>query len=194
LAAAGLSAGFTVSPASAAESITFDMVRSAAAVNGNCLIGASASVSVHTLGAVEEVTIVTKGLPPNVDFVAFVIQLPNAPFGFGWYVGDIITDENGLGIGTFIGRFNVETFVVAPGSGGAPVVHPDGPFPDADTNPQTDPVHMFHLGLWFDSPDDAAAAGCPDTVTPFNGDHTAGIQALSTRQNAPDQGPLRFVE
>jgi hypothetical protein len=37
----------------------------------------------------------------------------------------------------------------------------------------------------------AAAAGCPSTVTPFNGDHTAGIQVLSTRNFDDDQGPLR---
>jgi hypothetical protein len=42
--------------------------------------------------------------------------------------------------------------------------------------------------LWFDSP---AAAGCAGTTTPFNGDHTAGIQALSTRNFPDDQRPLR---
>ena len=49
---------------------------------------------------------------------------------------------------------------------------------------------MFHLGLWFNSPADAArpAAG---NVTPFNGEHNAGIQVLSTRNFADDQGPLR---
>jgi hypothetical protein len=193
LAAAGLFTGLAVPAASAADSITFDMVRSAGAVDANCLIGASASVSIHSLGPVEEMTVVTKGLPPSTEFDFFVIQLPNAPFGLSWYQGDIETDENGLGIGTFIGRFNIETFIVAPGAGGAPVVHEDGAFPDASENPATDPVHTFHLGLWFNSPDDAAAAGCPDTVTPFNGDHTAGIQALSTRGFAPDKGPLRFI-
>jgi hypothetical protein len=73
-------------------------------------------------------------------------------------------------------------------------VREDGPFPDAAENPATNPVHTFHLGLWFNSPDDAAAAGCPDDVTPFNGDHTAGIQALSTRNFPDDQGPLRQLD
>jgi hypothetical protein len=51
-------------------------------------------------------------------------------------------------------------------------------------------VHTFHLGIWFNSPVDAQNAGCPSTVTRFNGEHNAGIQALSTR-NFPDlQGPL----
>ncbi len=132
LAVAGLSQGLIVSPAAAKDSIKFDMVRSAAAVNANCLVGARASVTVHSLGPVEEMTVVTKGLPPNTEFDLFVIQLANAPFGLSWYQGDIETDEDGLGIGTFIGRFSIETFIVAPGSGGAPVVHDDGPFPDAE--------------------------------------------------------------
>jgi hypothetical protein len=192
-AVAGLVGGAAVTPASAADTVTFDMVRSAAATKANCLIGARASVSVHSLGPVEEMTVVTQKLPPNTEFDFFVIQVPDAPFGLAWYQGDIETDENGVGVGTFIGRFSIETFIVAPRTPGAPVVHDQGPFPDADSNPATDPVHTFHLGLWFNSPEDAAKAGCPDTVTPFNGDHTAGIQALSTRQNAPDKGPLRFV-
>jgi hypothetical protein len=54
----------------------------------------------------------------------------------------------------------------------------------------TDPVHTFQLGLWFNSPEDAAKAGCPDTVTRFNGEHNAGIQALSTRNSPALEGPL----
>ena len=83
--------------------------------------------------------------------------------------------------GTFIGRFNEETFIVAPGTGAAPVVHNA----DAATNPPTAPVHTFHVGLWFNSPAEAMAAGCPNTVTPFNGEHHAGIQALSTNHSGP---------
>jgi hypothetical protein len=51
--------------------------------------------------------------------------------------------------------------------------------------------HTFHLGLWFGTPAAAVAAGCPNTVTPFNGDHTAGIQVLSTRNFGDATGPLR---
>src|SRR5262249_34506202 len=71
--------------------------------------------------------------------------------------------------------------------------HNQLPFPDAATNPATNPIHTYHVGLWFGSATDAAAAGCPGTVTPFNGDHTAGGQALSTRNFADDQGPLRQI-
>jgi hypothetical protein len=52
---------------------------------------------------------------------------------------------------------------------------------DAEKNPAFDPVHTLHLGLWFGDPEDAEDAGCSDTVTEFDGDHEAGIQAFSTR-------------
>ena len=117
------------------------------------------------------------------------IQVPNAPFGLSWYQGDIETGDGGSGTGVFIGRFSIETFIVSPGSAPAPVVH-NNAFPDASQNVPFNPTHTFHLGLWFNDPADAAKAGCPANVTPFNGDHDAGIQALSTK-NFPDlQGPL----
>jgi hypothetical protein len=135
---------------------------------------------VTSLGPVELMRVTVTDLPANTDFDFFVIQLPTAPFGLSWYQDDIEIDGQGRGEGTFLGRFSIETFIVAPGSGSAPVVHSAAPFPDASTNPATSPVHTFHLGLWFDSPTDAASAGCAATVTPFNGDHTAGIQVLNT--------------
>jgi hypothetical protein len=58
----------------------------------------------------------------------------------------------------------------------------------------TSPIQMYHLGLWFDSSNDAQKAGCPSTVTPFNGEHNAGIQVLNT-SNFPDlSGPLLNLE
>src|SRR5215475_2606689 len=166
------------------------MVRSQAVVNANCLANASAAVRIQSLGPVEVMTVVVRGLPANTDFDFFVIQVPNGPFGLSWYQGDIETHAGGTGVGVFIGRFNIETFIVAPGSQPAPVVH-NNAFPDASTNPITAPVHTFHLGLWFNDPADAVKAGCPGTVTPFNGEHNAGTQVLSTRNFANDQGPLR---
>jgi len=170
------------------------MVVSAGAAG--CLPAASGQVTITPLGPVEQMDVQISGLPSNTEFDFFVLQLPTAPFGLAWYQGDIETDEYGNGQQTFIGRFSIETFIVAqpPGNQPAPVVHDQPPFPDADHNPATEPVHTFHLGLWFGSPDAAVAAGCPGTVTRFNGDHTAGIQVLNTR-NFPDlEGPLRQVQ
>ena len=173
--------------------IEFDMVRSAAAEGGNCLAGVTAHVTIDSKGPVEHMDVHVSGLPRKTEFDFFVIQIPNAPFGLAWYQGDIETNGAGKGHQKFIGRFNIETFIVAqpPGGQEAPVVHDDPPFPDADSNPATEPIHTYHLGLWFNSPQDAMAAGCPGTVTRFNGDHTAGIQVLSTRNFPNLEGPLR---
>ena len=174
--------------------LRFQMVRSAAAEGAKCLDHVRANVKVEPLGPVERMTIVATGLPKNTEFDLFVIQVPNAPFGLSWYQGDMESNSGGVARGQFIGRFNIETFIVAPNTAPAPVVHDKKPFPDAGTNPATPPVHTFHVGLWFNSPKDAAAAGCPNAVTPFNGDHTAGVQILSTRNFANDMGPLRQLK
>src|SRR5580765_177289 len=143
--------GSAASAAPKENSIEFDMIRSTAAQNGNCLAGANAEVKVRSKGPVETMNVDVEGLPANTEFDFFVIQIPDKPFGLAWYQGDIETNSRGEGHGKFIGRFNIETFIVAPGSASAPVVHNDGPNPDADHNPATPPVHTFHLGLWFNS-------------------------------------------
>src|SRR5215467_3642840 len=172
-----------------AQNTIFSMVRSSGAVAAGCIPNAAGRVTINHLGPVENLHVEVSGLPGNTEFDLFVIQLPNAPFGLSWYQGDIETDSTGRGVGDFVGRFSIETFIVAPGSGPAPVVHNV----DANSNPATAPVHTFHLGLWFGSAAKAIAAGCPGTVTPFNGNHTAGIQALSTRNFANLSGPLRRI-
>lgn len=178
--------------------IRFNMVVSQGAKT--CLPKASARVTVRSIGPVELMSVEVTGLPPKTDFDFFVIQVPKAPFGLSWYQGDIVTDGRGRGRGEFIGRFSIETFIVGPmpppgvGPTPAPVVHTSPPFPDAASSPPTGPVHTYHLGLWFNSPNDAAHAGCPNTVTPFNGDHTAGIQVLNTSNFPDDHGPLRDLQ
>ncbi len=182
------------SVAASAQTIDFTMVRSSGAVAAGCLRGASGDVTVTSIGPVEVMRVTLDGLPRNTEFDLFVIQVPNAPFGVSWYQGDLKTDGDGHASGRFIGRFSVETFALAPGTAPAPVVHEDRVFPDASSNPAFGPIHTYHLGLWFNDPDDAKDAGCPDTVTPFNGVHHAGIQALSTRNFADDRGPLRQLK
>jgi hypothetical protein len=168
----------------------FPMVVSAGAAT--CLPNALGSVRITKAGPVEIMDVLVEHLAPNTEYDFFVLQVPTAPFGVAWYQGDIETDQNGRGHQRFIGRFSIETFSVAVGSAAAPVVF-NGPFPDASSNPPFNPIQMYHLGLWFGSPEAAQKAGCAATVTPFNGEHNAGIQVLNT-SNFHDKGPLFNVQ
>ena len=191
---AALSLFMTISPLTAAAdadgSVTFNMVVSAGAKT--CLPNASGTVKIKPVGPVEIMEVSVQGLLPNAEFDFFIIQVPKGPFGVSWYQGDIETDKNGRGHERFIGRFSIETFAVAPGSAPAPIVF-TGLFTDASLNPPFNPIQMYHLGLWFDSPQAAQTAGCPATATPFNGEHNAGIQVLNTSNFPDDHGPLRDV-
>jgi hypothetical protein len=193
--AALLMSALFAAAAFAVDNTSFKMVRSSATVAAPCLNPkAHANVTINSLGPVEVMNVTLRHMPKNKEFDLFVIQQPDTPFGVSWYQGDIETNKQGEGQGHFVGRFSKETFSVAPGILAAPVVHKDPPFPDASENPKFAPVHQFHLGLWFGSPDAAQAAGCPGNVTPFNGDHTAGIQALSTRNFPNLKGPLSKIK
>jgi hypothetical protein len=186
LGVAGVGIANAAAPAKATK---FVMPRSTAAVKAHCLVGAHASVFIKSIGPAEVMTVKASKLPKNTDFDLFVIQDANAPFGLSWYQGDLETNSHGVASGKFIGRFSEETFTVAPGVAAAPVKH----LADAASNPATKPVHQYHLGVWFNSPKDAKKAGCADATTPFNGEHNAGVQALSTRQFPLLAGPLSRI-
>ena len=174
----------------AVTNTSFKMVRSESAVANNCLKGATANVNIHTVGGNQVMDVTLNHGPKNTGFTLFVIQQPNDPFGVAWYQGDLDTNSQGYGKVRVIGIFSQETFAFAPGSVKAPQVDNK----DASKNPAFDPVHTLHLGLWFADPKEANAAGCSGKVTPFDGDHVAGIQALSTR-NFPDlNGPLGRIQ
>jgi hypothetical protein len=182
------SSGAYAAAAHRSPHINFDMVVSAGAAS--CLPNAKARVEVVSNGGAEDMYIFASGLPPKTDFDLFVTQVPKAPFGLTWYQGDVETNAEGNAFQHFRGRFSIETFSFAQGPAPAPDIFPDLPFPDATVNPSTNPLQMYHLGLWFNSLHDAQNAGCAATVTPFNGEHQAGIQVLNT-SNFPDAaGPL----
>ncbi len=168
---------------------SFSMVRSSASISANCLPKAKARVSIKARGEVEEMKVSVKGLPKRTTFDFFVLQAPDFPFAMSWYQGDLKTDKHGKGDVTYVGRFNKETFTIAPGVAPAPAPHPG----DSAVSPGTPPIHQYHLGFWFDDPADAVQAGCSPNVTPFNGEHDAGVQALSTAQFPQLGGPLKHV-
>src|SRR5881396_1761570 len=99
----------------------------------------------------------------------------SAPFVPAWYQGDLKTNAIGRGVLDVTGIFSAETFILNPG---VPAV----------------PVNLTHLGIWFADPADAVTAGCPGTVTPFDGDHNAGIQVLHTVPAVGPLGPLARIK
>ena len=148
----------------------------------SCLPNAQGVAIDHTFGNVENLQVIISGLPPNTDFVLFIIQVPNAPFGLAWYNGDILTDDTGTGVINVVGRFNVGTFIVSLGAVSSPDVFPAPPavLANSKTGAVTNgPVQIYHLGVWFNTPDDAVKAGCPGTATTI-----AGLQGRSVERSA----------
>jgi hypothetical protein len=187
--------GLTANGSEASSTTRFDMVRSTAAVNSGCLPDATAHVRVEQRKENERMTVSVSGLPANTGFDLFITQLPNAPFGVAWYQSDLETNSHGQGDVTVQGRFNHETFSLSqsgPANGSDPTQGVTGPAVK-DTNVVFRPTSQFHVGLWFNSAQDAANAGCPGNVTPFNGEQHAGTQILSTRNFPADHGPLEAI-
>lgn len=102
------------------------------------------------------------------------------------------TGSTGAGSVSVQGIFNTETFSVS--QGGVTGGNQTGATQAVtDTNVTFQPTSQYHLGLWFATPQDAQKNGCPTTVTPFNGEQNAGIQALSTWEFPAGLGPLAAI-
>ena len=154
--------GLIAAQSDASTTVQFDMARSAAAVKSGCLPDAKAHVRVEQLGENERMTVFVSGLPPKTAFDLFVTQLPDAPFGVSWYQSDLQTHGNGQGHVSVQGRFNHETFSLSqagPTNGSDPAQGVTGPAVK-DTNVVFRPTSQFHVGLWFNSAQDAANADC----------------------------------
>lgn len=171
--------------AATGDSTTFSLKVSAGAAA--CLsVNAGGRVTISDLGPVQNMHVEVFNMPPKTEFATFLIQVPKSPFGLAWYQGDIETNADGRGVGDFTGIFSKETFILAPGVAAAPAIFPD----NATSNPATRPVQIYHLGIWFADATEAGNFGCPNSPTPFDGDHQAGLQVLNT-SNFPDcHGPL----
>jgi len=167
-------ASIPLAKAAAGDSTIFFMAKSAGAVS--CLDpAASGRGTISDLGPVQNLHVEVVKLPANTEFTLFVINTPNAPFVPAWYQGDLKTNAIGRGVLDVTGIFSDETFILNPG---VPPV----------------PVNLSHLGIWFADPADAVTAGCPGAVTPFDGDHNAGIQVLHTVNSTDSLGPLSRIK
>jgi len=131
-------------------------------------------------------TIEGKNIKPNLGFDLFTVQRSNllangdvdpnfTNVGLAWYQSDLQADATGHFKTTIKTVLINEIFGV-----------------DADVN--LAPTNTFHLGFWFDNPNDANVDGCVFDVTkptPFNGEHDAGPLAMITVPNdRTNLGPL----
>jgi len=129
------------------------------------------------------------GIKPGLAFDLFTVQNsffqadgtkdPNftGSFGLAWYQSDIK-----IGKRTDDGHVQIKTILL------------DDIF-GFDPDVRLAPTNTFHLGFWFDNPEDAAALPTchfdPTKPTPFNGEHKAGPFAmLSTPDAKTTLGPL----
>jgi hypothetical protein len=131
----------------------------------------------------DTLTLTLNHFKPHIAFDLFTVErsnqnadgtprvIPN--FGLAWYQSDVQVGADGTASVT------VKTILLDQIFGFDPDV-------------SLTPHQTLHLGFWFNNPVDAQPCGFPvGTVTPFNGEHTAGPLAFITRPNATtDLGPL----
>jgi hypothetical protein len=138
--------------------------------------------------------IFVSGLKPNLAFDLFTVQRSNldadgAPdpafggsFGLAWYQSDLQADENGEAL---IIKHPLRSIFLDQIFGFDADKLPDG-------TTKLSPTNTFHVGFWFNSPQDAAPCGFDVTKpTPFNGEHKAGpLAMISLPDKTTGLGPL----
>jgi hypothetical protein len=123
-------------------------------------------------------------LRPNLGFDLFTIQNSNLlsdgavdpnfkNFGLAWYQTDVQADGNGNADVAIKTILLDQIFGFDPAAG-------------------LQPTHTFHVGFWFNTPEDAVACGFdPTKPTPFNGEQDAGPNAMISLPNyVTNLGPL----
>ena len=120
------------------------------------------------LFTVERTSLLNAQGDPNPDFVAH-----NRSFGLAWYQSDIEANDEGEA------SVRIRTILLDQIFGFDPDV-------------QLPPTNTFHVGFWFNDPNDAAACGFNvNNPTPFNGEHMAGPLAMISVPDPDTQlGPL----
>ncbi len=146
-----------------------------------------AQVTVTRVKFADTLVIKTQNIKPNLAFDMFTVQRSSllsdgtadpafTNFGMAWYQSDLQANSQGV-ISTTIKTILLDQIFGF----------------DADlSNP--DPINAFHVGFWFNNPNDANVDGCTFDVTkptPFNGEHAAGPVAMISVPNAKTNlGPL----
>jgi len=130
---------------------------------------------------------------PGLAFDLFTVQRTNLladgtvdpafkNFGLAWYQSDVEVGHRGQA------EVQIKTILLDQIFG-----FDADPQPGSATGaPLVAPTHTFHVGFWFDNPQDAAACGFdPTKRTPFNGDQNAGpLAMISVPDGTTGLGPL----
>jgi hypothetical protein len=152
---------------------------------GDATRAPKADVTVRRGNLNDTLTLQMHNIKPGLAFDLFTVQRSSlaaagtpdpafkGSFGLAWYQSDLQADENGNG------EARVRTILLDQIFGF-----------DPDVN--LAPTNTFHVGFWFNNPDDAQACGFnPAQPTPFNGEHRAGpLAMISTPSAATGLGPL----
>ena len=179
------------------DEITFNLVPNpkfaACLVNDPLGPPPTAKVTVSRGTANDVMVVELRNFKPGSAFDLFTVERSNLKsdgtvnpdfknFGLAWYQSDIHVGSDGRAEAVvksiFLdGIFGFDADPLPGSLTGAPLVPP---------------THTFHVGFWFDGPQDAAACGFdPTKPTPFNSEHKAGPNAMiSVPDPAAGLGPL----
>jgi hypothetical protein len=184
-------AGADVSPPGPQDIVRFDLHPNPKFLNcfaqfpGDATRAPSARVTVIRGSVNDELTLRGSNIKPGLHFDLFTVQRSTLAAD-----GSVDPTVTNFGLAAY------ESDVAAKGGHGEvrvkiQTVLLDDPFA-FDPAAGLPPVNTFHLGFWFDNPDDAAPCGFdPAHPTPFNGDHVAGPLAMITVPDAASGlGPL----
>jgi hypothetical protein len=179
----------TVTPTFAKEvkKITFNLVAQTKFINCLGVQGGktpTGSVVVKRGPLHDTLTLTLENIKPHLDFDLFTIQNTNllsdgqtdpnfVNFGLAWYQSDVQSDASGEA------KVVINTILLDQIFG-------------FDPNASLGATHTFHVGFWFNDPKDAQACGFDIThPTPFNGEQSAGPNAMISVPNAATNlGPL----
>lgn len=147
-------------------------------------VAPSAEVKVTHGKANDRMVVKLEHVKPGLAFDLFTIEHSNllydgtpdanfAGFGLVWYQSDIRANSEGKA------NVQIRTILLNQIFG-------------FDSNTGLAPTNTFHVGIWFNNPQDAVPCGFdPGKPTPFNGEHRAGPLAMITVPNSTTGlGPL----
>ncbi|HLY83474.1 MAG TPA: hypothetical protein VKQ71_10845 [Acidimicrobiales bacterium] len=141
----------------------------------------TATVTVNPGELNDTMTVRLNHFKPGLAFDLFTVQRsnqqadgsanPTPGFGLAWYQSDIQVGNSGTATA------HIRTILLNQIFGFDPDV-------------KLAPTNTFHVGFWFNNPNDAASCGFTG-FTPFNGEHHAGPLAMISRPDAATNlGPL----